>query len=135
MLRKFILRILKLLIKANILGRVITLRYTGTGLSLNTFYSSNSWHTRQTAKNEYKSRFKPAINELSGIVLDQFYVVLFYNSKHDVDNVVGMEKIVIDTLRESVVYGDQPEYYKGLCLFYDDSLPFNTFDILIIEGK
>ena len=135
MIRKFILRILKLLIKTNILGRVITLKYTGTGLSLNTFYASNSWYTRQQAKNDYKGRFQSAINELSGITLNKFYVVIFYNSKHDVDNVVGMEKIVVDSLRESVVYGDQPEYYKGLCIFYDKALPFNTFEILIIEEK
>jgi len=136
-MRKFIVRLLKFFVKLGLIGKVVSFRYEGEGLSLNKFYSQGHWRTRQNAKTKYKDIFdiiiKPAIDKK--IYFETFYLLVFYNSRHDCDNVIGMEKIFTDCLKGRIVPGDGKVNYKGLMIFYDVSLPKNTFDFVLIEAK
>ncbi len=62
-------------------------------------------------------------------------MLIFYNSRHDVDNVIGMEKVFTDCLKGTLVKNDGKAYYKGLMIFYDTTLPKNTFEFVILEAK
>lgn len=135
-MRHFIVRILKLLVKLGVLGQIVSFKYNGPGISLNKFYIQGHWTKRQGIKNELRSKFevilKPAIGK---IFFDKFYLLVFYNSKHDVDNIVGMEKVFTDTLKDLIVKNDSKTYYKGMLIMLDETLPKNTFEFVLIEAK
>lgn len=133
-MRAFIVRILALLSKVKIVGRIWTLTYQGEGLSLNKFYAQGHWRTRQGLKDKYKALFMEVIQPaLVNVRLEAFYLLIFYNSRHDCDNVVGMAKIFVDCLKGHSITGDGKTVYKGIMIFYDDTLPHNTFQFVLIE--
>jgi hypothetical protein len=135
-MRKFLVKLLKIFVRLRFIGRVVSFKYSGEGLSLNKFYSQGHWRTRQNVKQEYKAIFDKIIEPaLSKVYMDKFYMLIFYNSRHDCDNVIGMEKIFTDCLKGKIVPGDGKVNYKGIMIFYDTSLPKNTFEFLLIEAK
>lgn len=135
MIRVFIKRILKFLSRVKVIGKVISFTYRGPGLSLNKFYSQGHWTERNNAKQEFKGIFENILKQAKGkYYFERFYMVIFYNSRHDVDNVVGMEKVFVDTMKGDLIPNDGKVNYKGLMMFYDDTLPFNTFEFVIIEA-
>lgn len=135
-MRKFILRILRVLTRLNIIGNTIVFKYTGEAVSLNKFYAQGHWRTRQQIKEKYKALFSKVIDtNIPAEVLDNFYLIIFYNSRHDCDNVIGMEKIFMDCLKGKIIVGDGRVNYKGVMIFYDITLPKNTFEFILIEGK
>jgi hypothetical protein len=134
-MKKFIVRIVKFLIKLGILGRVVTFRYQGEMLSLNKFYSAGHWSTRHNAKGKFKNKFAPIIAPaIDKYFFDEYFMVIFYNSNLDVDNVIGMEKVLVDELKGQVVVNDSKRYYKGLVILYDKTLPKNTIEFTLIES-
>jgi hypothetical protein len=134
-MRKFITRIIKFLIKLGVLGKVVTFRYTGKGISLNKFYSQGHWSTRHNIKQEYTKKLAPVIAHAMGKhFFEEFFLLIFYRSRHDVDNVVGMEKMLMDMLKGHVVSGDGNKAYKGLMMFHDKNLPMDTFEFILIES-
>lgn len=135
-MRKFIIRLLRFFVRLNLIGRVISYTYQGEGLSLNKFYSQGHWRTRQNAKTEYREIFDKII-AASGkkFFFERFYMLIFYNSRHDVDNVIGMEKVFTDCLKGVIIKNDGKVNYKGLMIFYDESLPKNTFEFVLLEAK
>jgi hypothetical protein len=50
-----------------------------------------------------------------------------------VDNVVGMEKVFTDCIKGRIVTNDNKQYFKGLMIFYDQKLPKNTTEFILIE--
>jgi hypothetical protein len=74
-------------------------------------------------------------------------VDLSYNSRHDPDNVVAMEKIFIDTIKQDVdpqgnvlyegyIKDDSKRYCRGVILRPDESLPYNSFKFALYDyGK
>lgn len=135
MIRQFIVRILKLLSRLKIIGKVISFTYKGAGLSLNKFYSQGHWTDRNSVKQEYKAIFQNILKQAKGkYYFEKFYLLIFYNSRHDVDNVVGMEKVFVDTMKGDIIPNDGKVNYKGMMIFFDDNLPFNTFEFVIIEA-
>lgn len=135
-MRKFIVRLLKFLSRVKVIGKVISFKYSGDGLSLNKFYSQGHWRTRQNIKNEYKEIFDKIIESAIGkIFFENFYIVIFYNSRHDCDNVIGMEKIFTDCLKGKIIPGDSRVNYKGVMIFFDPTLPKNTFEFVLVESN
>lgn len=135
-------------IKEGKFGEVIKIVYRGKGVSLNQFYSQGHWGTRSALKKKYRKIFDELfIHSRNLRWVDKFSLVVFYNSRHDVDNVTGMEKVFVDALkkevdkktkevvREGYVPEDDKRFYKGMSIFVDDSLPTNTFEFIIIEHK
>ena len=135
-MRKLIVRFIKLLVKIGVFGKIVSFTYTGPGISLNKFYAQGHWTDRQAIKSDLKIKFDKLLKPAFGkVFFDKFYLVIFYNSRHDVDNVVGMEKVFTDCLKGTIVENDNRVYYKGMLIFYDDTLPKNTFEFVLIEGK
>jgi hypothetical protein len=135
-MRVFIVKILKLLSRFKVIGKIVRFTYQGEGVSLNKFYAQGHWRTRQQIKEKYKAIFDEIIDPyLDKIYFDNFYMLIFYNSRHDCDNVVGMEKIFMDCLKDKLVKGDSRVNYKGMMIFYDVTIPKNTFEFILIEGK
>jgi hypothetical protein len=134
-MKKFIIRLLRLLVRLGIIGKVVSFTYKGEGLSLNKFYSQGHWRTRQSAKEEYRKKFEKVLEPAKGkYYFEKFYMIIFYNSRHDVDNVIGMEKVFADCLKGQLVPGDGKVNYKGILIFYDKTLPKNTFEFVLIES-
>lgn len=136
-MRKFIIRILKLLSKVKAIGRVISFTYQGRGVSNNDFYSSGHWSNRQQLKVKWRAIFtdliKPAIGKYE---FQSFYLLIFYKSRLDVDNVVGMEKLFTDTLKGTIIHDDGKKIFKGMMVFYDNSLPnHDTYEFVLIEAN
>lgn len=135
-MRKFIVRLLKIFSRLGFIGKIVSFKYEGEGLSLNKFYSQGHWRTRQNIKKEYKEIFDKVIEPAIGkVFLDNFYILIFYNSRHDCDNVIGMEKVFTDCLKDKIIAGDSRVNYKGLMIFFDLTLPKNTFEFILIESN
>lgn len=122
--------------------------YKGTPFSLNDIYSSGNqagaFWKRKNIKDKYGKIFADLMHEAHNKgelgLFDRFYLCVFYNSRHDVDNIVGMGKVFADTLRSDKKKGivgyvpnDNKKHYRGLTVFVDDDLDLNEFDFMIID--
>lgn len=132
-----ILRFVKLFTKFNWIKDSYTLRYKGKGVSLNNFYSAGHWSKRHSLKKKFTPIFKDIFDKkLKGEFLNEFALVIFYNSRHDPDNVTGLEKLFMDSLRSfGYVTDDSKKYYKLFCVIPDESLETNEFNFLLIKLK
>lgn len=137
MIRKLLIRLLRFFVKLGFIGKVTSFKYSGKAFSLNDFYAGGNWYARQSIKNEYKPIFEKLIQQADKgkLYFEKFYLLIFFNTRHDVDNVMGMEKIFIDTLKGNIIKEDNKTHYKGLMVFYDKLLPMNTFEFILIELK
>lgn len=145
MYRKIIYRVLKILKNVGAIKEVHKLTYEGKGVSLNKFYSQGHWSTRHRIKTSFRIIFQKLVDDYGNLPwMDEFSVLIFYNSRHDPDNVVGMEKLLIDFLKQDVdkngniikdgyLKDDSKRYYKGLMISPDTSLPNNTFEFILIS--
>ena len=109
--------------------------YTGKGVSLNQFYSQGHWSKRSRIKNQYKEIFEELLKGGKIKWMDQFSLLILYNSRHDCDNIVGLSKIFIDTLKGSYIQEDSKKFYRGISIFVDESLQLNTFEFYLIQVK
>lgn len=144
MIKDIIVRFIKLCKKLSIIKNIYVVTYTGKGVSLNQFYSQGHWSTRYNIKRKYRKIFDKLFQDSELRWMDTFSLIIFYNSRHDVDNVTGMEKVFMDALKheetsegEVIRYGfihdDSPQYYKGMHIVPDKTLPTNTFKFVLIE--
>jgi hypothetical protein len=113
--------------------RSYTVKYTGQGLSLNSWYSGKHWSQRQKAKNFFKEKFLILFMEAKVKFLPQFKLHLKYNSRFDLDNVVAMAKIAVDTMKGIYIKNDDKKFYKGLTIEPDETLPKDTYVFIITE--
>jgi len=125
-------RIIRLLIKLGVLKCAYKCVYTGKGVSLNEFYKQGHWSKRSRIKNQYRELFENMIDKAKIKWMDQFSLVMFYNSRHDPDNVVGMEKVFMDTLKGKYMEDDNKKFFRGFAIFPDESLPMNTFEFYLL---
>ena len=126
---------------------VASLSYKGPSVSLNKFYSQGHWGTRSAIKKKYRKIFDEIFSQSSELKwMDQFFLIIYYNNRCDCDNVTGMEKVFIDALKHEVdkegivtrlgfVRDDSKRYYKGMLIFPDDDLPYNTVEFNLFEKK
>lgn len=105
-----------------------TVEYNGKGVSLNQYYSQGHWSQRHGIKKKYKPEFEELIEEVGIPKMTEFGLVIYYNSRHDPDNVIGFEKIFMDCLKEmELIPDDSKHYYKFCAVIPDLDLPNNTF--------
>lgn len=138
-------RFLRLLIKFKIIGKVVRITYQGKGVSLNKFYSQGHWGTRSAIKKKYRAIFDQLFHESKDLIwMEEYALIIFYNSRHDLDNVTGMEKVFMDALKQETdksgivvrhgyVKDDDKRYYKGMVIVPDPELPMNTFEFNILD--
>jgi hypothetical protein len=109
--------------------------YKGKGVSWNDIYGSNNWRVRKTIVDKYKTSFGWIIKEADLPQMEEFALIVNYNSRHDADNVGCMGKICLDALKGKYVEDDSPKHLKMFCIIYDKSLEKNNFKFTIIKIK
>ena len=135
---KFIVRLLEILKRVGIVQETYNFTHFGRGVSLNQYYSQQHWTQRARIKKEYSALAEVFISkELDdSILINEFMMIIFYNSKHDPDNVSGFEKVVMDRLKErGNIIDDSKKYYKLFCVIPDESLSHNQFVFKLIKLK
>jgi hypothetical protein len=140
-----ILRFLGLAERFGMVRAIHKITYVGQGLSLNQFYAGGHYMIRKNLAKKYKAIFRPMFKSLPQI--KKYSILLTYNSRMDVDNTVGMTKVFVDALRTETdkklkvvtykghVDDDNKNFYKGLFLIPNDSLPYNTYEFYIIQHR
>jgi len=109
-----------------------TIRYTGEIPSLNDVYSGKHWTSRYKTSKLFHELFSILIKRNLSKHNGSFSLYVFYNSRHDVDNIVGIEKYFTDALVKSgYVKGDNKNYYKSVTYCYNTELPKNTVEFII----
>ena len=132
---KIIKRLIKLFIRLGIIKSYVNLEYDGSLFSLNDLYAAGHWRTRASLKKKYRKIFGELIQSYKLESLNKFSLVIFYNSRHDCDNITGMEKMFTDVLKtEGVIIDDGKKYYKLYCVVPDPSLPMNTLNFYLIRN-
>lgn len=121
--------------RLGLLEQVYEIYYRGRTFSLNDLYSQSHWTKRSNLKNEFKGLFLEELQKSDTSFCHQFYLIIFYNTKHDPDNIVGMSKIFVDTMKGIYVPDDNKKYFKGLLIFPDASLPSGSVDFIIVKQK
>ena len=128
-----------------------TIRYEGKGISLNDFYSQQHWSVRDKIVKKYKPMFRDLLTKELGSLelgqaerLDEFVLILEFWSRHDTDNIVGLEKVFMDALKQNDrkgkeqdgwVIDDHKKYYKFFGIKPNDSFKNNEFVFHLIKLK
>jgi hypothetical protein len=132
---EIIRRLIKLFGRLGIINGYTNLEYSGELFSLNDLYSSGHWRTRANLKKKYREIFSDLIQKYKMNPVKTFSLVIFYNSRHDPDNITGMEKMFTDVLRsEEIITDDSKAYYKLYAVVPDLKLPKNTLNFYLIEN-
>jgi hypothetical protein len=112
--------------------KTATVLYQGKGFSLNDLYSQGHWKKRSSLKNNYSFIFKALMKEARLEFMDSFYLMVVYNSRLDVDNVSGMAKVFVDSLKNNYIVEDTKKYYKGLMIFPDSTLDKDSVYFILL---
>ena len=136
---KFIIRLIALMERMKIFKKKFIIDYSGKGVSLNQFYDGRHWTHRDKLKKHFIPLFRSLIEAKVGKErMTHFGIILLYNSRHDTDNVVGIEKLFTDSLRdtdnfEGWVPDDSKEYFKFFLIAPDNSLYHNSYRFILIK--
>lgn len=125
-------RFLKLLLVFGIYKKNYKIVYTGEMSSLNSVWSSQHWSIRQAMMKKFHKIYHTLLLEAGMKRMKEMCIVLFYNSRMDVDNTSIAAKVLADTIKEKYIEDDRTEFYKGLVLVHDSSLPKNTYEFNIL---
>lgn len=125
-------RFLRLLLVFGIYKRNYKITYTGEASSANKIWSSVHWSVRQAIAQKFHEIFTILLLEAKVKPMKEMCIILFYNSRFDCDNTSTLAKVLADTIKEKYLVDDRTEFYKGLALVFDDSLPKNTYEFNIL---
>lgn len=131
---KVIRRLLHLLFILGIYNKHFKFTYNGEITSANKIWESGHWSIRSGIKNQYAKIFTVLMLEAKFKKIDEMSLVIFYKSRHDVDNLFALMKIWGDTVKKRYIPNDTNRYYKSTHIIYDDSLPKGTIEFHLI-GK
>lgn len=131
---KIIRRLIRLFIRLGIIKKYINIVYDGELFSLNQLYSSGHFRTRATLKKKYKKIYTELLEDYSFEMANRFSLIIFYNSRHDPDNITGMAKMFVDVLQEEGrIINDTKNFYKLYAVVPDLELPKNTLHFYLID--
>lgn len=121
-----------------------TILYKGDIYS-NNDAQSKAWQKKAGIVKRYKTMFGWLLKEAKLPWFEQFGLVVFYNSRHDTDNVGSFCKIFIDAFKQvenkgkivqkGYVNDDSKKHYKMLSVLPDDTLEPNQFKFILIKIK
>jgi len=133
---ELIFRFLSLLAKFNIVETPIKIVHKGAFPSFNDIYESKHWTTRYNLTQKYHKLFAILIKEAAVPKIEKFSLLLTFNSRHDVDNIIAMEKFFTDTLVKcGCIAKDNTKVFKALHIIHDNKLEMNEIDFYIIPHK
>jgi hypothetical protein len=125
-------RLLKLLFTFGIYKKHFIVTYTGEVTSMNKVWSATSWHMRSAMKIKFAKIFTVLLHEAKVSEMSEMSVVMFYNSRVDVDNAIVGCKILMDCVKGAYLKDDSSKHYKALFMVHDPALPKNTYQYHLI---
>lgn len=129
--RNLIMRLIKWAYKVGYIKGYVRMSYDGDVFSLNDLYSQKHWGARSATKNKYRKLFSALVEQAKEFSFEKYALITFYNTRHDVDNITGMTKIFIDTIKKNEVLDDAKKNYRGLLIFPDEALKSKVEFIII----
>lgn len=121
--------------------RVGGVGYRGVGVSNNQFYQSKSFHVRNRIKDKYHEIFSVLLAEQMpkkglNLPISDMHLSVGFRSRHDVDNVVGLVKLFVDTLvNRGYLVDDNKNHFTSLEIKFRPEFPHNCFLFEIFEKK
>lgn len=129
---KLIRRLLSLLFTLGIFTKHYKIIYNGEIISFNKLYSGGHWSKRSGMKNKYHKIFDILLLEAKVKPMKELFLAIFYNTRHDADNIVLTGKFLMDTVKGKYLVDDTSKYYKGIQIIHDSSLPKGTLELHLI---
>jgi len=66
--------------------------------------------------------------------MKEMFLVIFFNTRHDCDNIVLTAKFLLDTMKGKYIEDDTSKFYKGIQIVHDSELPKGQLEMHIL-GK
>lgn len=133
-MRKYFEQLLVVLKKKGEISGFKKIVYHGGIPSLNDLYGSKHWTSRHKDAVKYHEMFTWLLRAELGPPkkkASKFMVFIFFNSRHDTDNIVGIEKYFTDMLVNlGYVEGDNKKFFRALVILPDEKLKKNTVEFV-----
>jgi hypothetical protein len=127
-------RLLSLLFTLGFYKKHYKFFYDGEITSANKIWQSPHWAVRSGIKNKYAKIFTILMLEAKFKKVEEMNLVIFYKSRHDVDNLFALMKIWADSIKGTYIPDDSNKYYKSTHIIYDNSLEKGNVEFHLI-GK
>lgn len=131
-MRQHYIWLLRKLKKEKVIKEWRIINYFGKIPSFNQMWAGMHWRARKKMADNYHLVLGSAIKNVlkkGNEPANSFSIYIFYNSRHDPDNIMAIEKLFVDTLvRNKYVAGDDKTHYKSLVICPDSTLPKNTVE-------
>jgi hypothetical protein len=128
--------LLKKLKKEKVIKKWMVVNYSGKIPSFNQMWAGMHWKARKRMADSYHLIFRDYLKKIfkgKNEPATAFSIYIFYNSRHDPDNIMAIEKLFVDTLvRDGYVVGDDKKHYKSLVICPDTTLKKNTVEFNIV---
>ena len=125
-------RFLNLLFAFGVYKRHYKSVYNGDITSANKIWESKHWAIRSSTKNKFTKIFQVLLLEAKVKPLQEMSMFVFFNTRHDVDNLSAIQKIMADTLKGHYIPDDNTKHYKSTHTIFDSTLPKGTVEFHII---
>lgn len=125
-------RFLNLLLTFRIYTRHYKITYDGDVTSANKIWESSHWTTRSAIKQKYHKIFEVLLLKHKVKPLTEVSLFTFYNTKHDVDNIFCLNKILMDTVKGKYLPDDNTKYYKSTHTIFDSNLSKGTVEFHLV---
>jgi len=121
-------RFLKLLFRLGIYSKHYVIEYAGPIVSTNKFYASPHWSVRSKLKNKYIEIFTQLLLKNKINKFDELSLVVFCNTRLDIDNHACQNKFLLDTIKLKYVDGDDTRYFISTHTIHDPHMKKNTIE-------
>lgn len=125
-------RFLKLLLTLRIYTKHFKIIYDGDVTSANKIWASQHWSIRSTIKQKYHKIFEILLLNEKVKKMNEVSLFTFYNTKHDVDNIFCLNKILMDTVKGKYLPDDNTKHYKSTHTIFDSTLPKGTVEFHLV---
>ncbi len=134
MIADVIRRLIKLLFRLKIYQHHYKITYSGEITSANKVWASSHWSLRSKLKNDFEKKFTTLLLASKVKKMQEVSLLVFYNSRHDVDNISSLNKMFMDCVKGKYLDDDNSKHYKLTLTVIDTELPKNTVEFHLI-GK
>jgi hypothetical protein len=115
------------------MGNTQSITFKGSIPSLNSYAGGKNFYAKAKVIKDIKSDLRLLCIKAGFYKVDKFCIDVEFNSRHDVDNVVTIEKIFVDSLKGRYIEDDNKKYFRGLSIRPNEELPMNTFILSVIS--
>lgn len=125
---------MSLLFKLGIFTKHYVLKWDGEIVSTNKFYEARHWTVRAGLKVKYTKIFEPLLLQAKVKPFKELSLVVFYNTRFDVDNLSIMGKMLIDVMKGKYIENDTNKTFVSTHTICDKTLKKGMVEFHLI-GK